>query len=191
MNLELLLESRRVWGVTEIARALGRKPTVVRQWVYRQKDRSIYWGYPDGFPVPDERIGGRPVWLAESINWWLGLHARMELFPQVKPDEIYDPNLRPTDFDRDDTRRDAEGVLREDSPLLAGRHAFRAAKRAVAPPLIVALVIYAAEHDWRGGAEFDLLSDLAREADSRPHDGHVLLDGVDQLKEAYRELWPW
>lgn len=49
-----------LYGVKEIAQALGVRPDTVSQWLARGK-----------LPAPDQRLSAGPVWLAATIEPWI------------------------------------------------------------------------------------------------------------------------
>lgn len=52
--------TRKVYGITEIAQALGVKRQTVAQWHHRGK-----------LPPADEELSMGPVWFAETIEPWM------------------------------------------------------------------------------------------------------------------------
>ncbi|HEU4865004.1 MAG TPA: hypothetical protein VFT76_02045 [Actinomycetota bacterium] len=50
----------RVYGIREIAAALGVSDGLVRVWKYRGK-----------LPAPTDHVGGHPLWTPEKIEPWL------------------------------------------------------------------------------------------------------------------------
>ena len=57
-----MTKQRRVYGITELAAAIGVKPVRIRQW--------LYLGYMD-LPEPTERLARGAVWIAEDVAQWI------------------------------------------------------------------------------------------------------------------------
>jgi len=59
--------TRKVYGIAEIAQALGVKRQTVAQWHHRGK-----------LPPADEELSMGPVWFAETIEPWIKLQMEVE-----------------------------------------------------------------------------------------------------------------
>lgn len=192
MDWRLLLEPRPAYGMTEIARALGKKPGTVRQWLFRAK-RHIVWGSPYGFPNPDTTIGGRPVWMARTISWWLGLQVLAQLNPALANESEYEPEPTDVELHPDDPRWTGEGVLiRGDSPGLAGKYAMRLARETDMPPLLVALSVLAAEAELEGLSASRWKNRVTATAiDLDPSSGYFVASAIRRLRTDFPAFWPW
>lgn len=49
-----------LWGLEDVARALGISPVLAAQWRRRGK-----------LPPPDAYVSGRPVWVADVVRRWI------------------------------------------------------------------------------------------------------------------------
>lgn len=188
IDWSLTLAPRVIYGVTEIAGCLGVKPATVRQWLFRAKT-WFAWGYLEGMPDPDDRVGGRPVWLAQSVTWWIGIHLMAHLIGVSTGDHNYPPDVR---VEPDDPRYQPGGrVFKADAPLPAGQHVVRLARKVPVPPLIVALATNAAEVEMTGGSYRRWKASLRVIEEKEPSAGFAVASGVRTLRQDYPDLWPW
>jgi hypothetical protein len=189
VDWELLSSERKAYGVSEIARSLGEKPATVRQWLYRQK-QHIWWGFPTYFPAPAERVGGRPVWFADQISWWLGLRV-LEIFPRLRDDQLYDKGVSAADFHPDDPRYVDGQILKADSPMLGGRNAFRLARERGVPPLSLAIAINCAESEWLGMSEAQWRSSIELLCNQYPGSREFFMSSIDLILQKHPDLWAY
>ena len=188
IDWNLALEQRRVYGVTEVAGCLGVKPGTVRQWLFRAKT-WFAWGYLEGMPDPDDRVGGRPVWLAQTVTWWIGIHLMAHLFGLRSDEENYVPGLQ---VDPEDPRYETGGrVLRTDAPLGAGRYVVRRARKVVVPPLVVAVAVNAAEGEMAGQSARIWRNSLRSIETREPAAGLPVTKAAASIRRDFSELWPW
>ena len=197
MDWDLLVEDRPVWGASEIASALGVKPTTVRQWLYRLRHyppAGSFWGFPMFFPNPDTTIGGRPVWLAErGITWWLALQILPAVSPWLNDESFFeqDPRVRRHMHPEDVRRLWTGDVLAEDSPMDAGIAAIEGAKHRGLPPLVIACAVTAWEADRMALTEGQWRTRVARHVQTvDPFGGKPLTAAVRKLRQD-TDLWPW
>ena len=61
------MKAYKIWGITEIAEALGENPRTVAQWHRRGK-----------LPEPTERLAMGPVWTVQAITPWFANRKLLE-----------------------------------------------------------------------------------------------------------------